>query len=333
MSGPPRLRRRRFLAAAAAASTSFVGTGAAAQDASSRVLRIVIPFPAGGTIDTIARKLAPELGDRLGQRLVIDNRAGANGIVGTDAVAKAPPDGNTLLLVTASFAVNPSAYRKLPYDALRDFVPITPVARGVGLVLAVHPSVKADSVGELVRLSKAPGSQLNYSSPGVGNTVHLATELFKQRTGAQITHVPYKGSAPALNALLAGEVQVEILPPGIALAHIKAGKVKVLAFTGGQRLKEMPDIPTMAEAGVANMVFEGTWIGLFAPGGTPKPAVDRIYKELREMLANPVHQEHVRADGSGYVADGRPPEAFARVVREDVERYASIVKTAGIEPE
>ena len=210
---------------------------------------------------------------------------------------------------------------------------MTPVARGVGLVLAVHPSVPAHSVSELVALSKRPGATLNYSSPGVGNTVHLATELFKLRTGAVLQHVPYKGSAPALQALLAGEVQAEILPPGIALAHIRAGKVKLLAFTGSKRLPELPDVPTMAEAGVRDLVFEGTWIGLFATGGTPRPIVERIYKEFREMLAQPATQEVIRGGGSGYLADGRPPEEFARLLRQDVERYAEVVKAAGIEPE
>jgi tripartite-type tricarboxylate transporter receptor subunit TctC len=281
----------------------------------------------------VARKLSRDLGERLGQSIVIENRAGANGIMGTDAVAKSPPDGYNLLLVTASFAVNPSVYRKLPYDPFKDFTPITPIARGVGFVLAVHPSVPANSVAELVRLSRRPGAALNYSSPGIGNTVHLATEMFKLRTGAVMQHVPYKGSAPALNALLAGEVQVEILPPGIALTNIKAGKMKVLAFTGAKRLPEMPTVPTMAEAGIANMVFEGTWIGLFAPGGTPRPVVDRIYKELRELLATPAAQEVIQSGGSGYVADGRPPEEFAQLLRQDVERYGEVVKAAGIEAE
>lgn len=296
-------------------------------------LRIIVPFPAGGTIDSVARVLSVELGERLGQSVIVDNRAGANGIMGTDLVAKAPADGHTLLLVTASYAINPSAYKKLPYDVLNDFVPVTAVARGIGFVLATHPSVKADSVGELVKLTQQPGASFNYSSPGIGNTVHLATELFKQRTGAKMLHVPYKGSAPALNALLAGEVQVEILPPGIAQTHIKAGKMKVLAFTGGSRLKDMPDIPTMAEAGVNNMVFEGTWIGMFAPGGTPRPIVDQIYREVKAILDTPKMRDAIEAGGSGYVADGRPPEAYARQVREDVERYAEVMRAAGIEPQ
>jgi tripartite-type tricarboxylate transporter receptor subunit TctC len=305
---------------------------AAAQDHfPERPVRIIVPFPAGGTIDLVARHLSQVLGERFGQPVIIDNRAGANGIIGTQLVAESPPDGHTLLLVTASFAVNQSAYKKLPYDVLKDFAPITPVARGVGLVLAVHPSVTATTVAELVRLTQQPGARFNYSSPGIGNTVHLATEMFKQRTGAKMLHVPYKGSAPALNALLGGEVEVEILPPGIALSNIKAGKVKVLAFTGGSRLEEMPDVPTMAEAGVEDMVFEGTWIGLFAPAATPKPIIDRIYAEVRKVLESPEMQEKIRGGGSGYVADGRPPEAYAKQLHEDVRRYADAMAAAGIE--
>jgi tripartite-type tricarboxylate transporter receptor subunit TctC len=324
--------RRRF-ALSALACAAGLAVPAWAQGFPNRPVRIIVPFPPGGTIDQIARKISTELGERLGQAVVIDNRAGANGIMGTDLVAKSAPDGHSMLLVTASFAVNPSVYRKLPYDVLKDFTPITPVARGVGFVLAVHPSVKANTVAELVKLSKQPGVSLNYSSPGIGNTVHLATEMFKMRTGAVMQHVPYKGSAPALNALLSGEVQVEILPPGIALTNIKSGKVKVLAFTGETRLPEMPDIPTMAEAGVTNMVFEGTWIGLFAPAAVPKPVIDRIFKEMQELLANPEAQAAIKSGGSGYVADGRPPQAFAKQLREDVERYAEVVRAASIEAE
>lgn len=268
----------------------------------------------------------------MGQRVVIDNRAGANGIIGTEAVARAPADGHTLLLVTASFAINQKAYKQLPYNVLEDFIPITPVASSVGFVMAVHPSVQAGNLKELISLSQQAGKQLNYSSPGIGNTIHLATELFKQRTGAKMLHVPYKGSAPALNALLAGEVQVEILPPGIALTNIQAGKIKVIAFTGKKRLPEMPTIPTMKESGV-DLVFDGTWIGLFAPAKTPQPVVNKIYKEIKTLLAMPATQEMIRGDGSGYLADGRSPEEFAKQVKADVTRYGEIMLAAGIKPQ
>jgi tripartite-type tricarboxylate transporter receptor subunit TctC len=327
------IHRRQFALDALAGAAGLAAGPAWAQEYPNRPIRIIVPFPAGGTIDSVARKLALDFGARVGHSVIIENRAGANGILGSDLVAKAQPDGHTLLLVTASFAINPTVYKKLPFDVFKDFVPITPVARGIGLVLAVHPSVPANTVADLVALSRQPGRTLNYSSPGVGNTVHLATELFKLRTGASMQHVPYKGSAPALNALLSGEVQVEILPPGIAQTHIKAGKMKLLAFTGAKRLPELPNVPTMAEAGVRDLVFEGTWIGLFTTGGTPKPIVDRIYKEFREMLASPATQEVIRGGGSGYIADGRPPEEFARDLRQDVERYAEVAKAAGIEPE
>ncbi|HWL29809.1 MAG TPA: tripartite tricarboxylate transporter substrate binding protein, partial [Burkholderiaceae bacterium] len=306
------------------AGAPFAAMAAPAANYPTGPVRIIVPFPAGGTIDSLARHLSPMLAERFGQSVVIDNRAGANGIIGTETVARAAPDGQTLLLVTASFAINQKAYKKIPYHVINDFIPITPLATSLGLILAVHPSVPANTVQELVELSKKPGVKMNYSSPGIGNTVHLATELFKQKSGAKLLHVPYKGSAPALNALLAGEVHAEILPPGIALENIKAGKIKVLAFTGSKRLPEMPDVPTLRESGI-DMTFQDTWIGLFAPAGTPDPVVDKIYTEFKAMLDKPRIRDLIRGDGSGYVADGKPPAAFAKQVRDDVERYGQIM--------
>ncbi len=316
---------------------ALIGLPAAAMAASAvsyptGPVRIVIPFPAGGTIDNLARYLSPMLAERLGQSVIIDNRAGGNGIIGAEAVARSAPNGHTLLLVTASFAINQKAYKKLPYHVLDDFIPITSLATSLGFVVAVHPSVPVNSVEELVALSRKSNIRLNYSSPGIGNTMHLATELLKQKTGAKMLHIPYKGSAPALNALLAGEVQVEILPPGIAQTNIEAGKVKVLAFTGKERLAELPDIPTLKELGI-DMSFDDTWIGLFAPAGTPDPVIQKIYAELKALLDLPKTRDLIRGDGSGYVVDGRTPAAFARQVREDVDRYGGIMAAAGIEPQ
>ncbi len=191
----------------------------------TRPIRLVAPFPAGGTADAIARAVSNEVGVQLGQPFVMDNRSGANGIIGTDIVAKANPDGHTLLHVTGSFVVNPSIYRKLPYDIFRDFVPVTNIVLGEGYLLLANPSVPASSVRELITLSNN-GTQLNYSSPGVGNTLHLAGALFNVRAGTKITHIAYKGVAPAMNAVLAGEAQITFMPPTVALPFVKSGNSK-----------------------------------------------------------------------------------------------------------
>jgi tripartite-type tricarboxylate transporter receptor subunit TctC len=299
----------------------------------NKSIRIVVPFAAGGTIDTVARDVIKQLAESLGQAIYLDAKPGANGVLGTDIVAHSPADGYTLLLVTGSLVVNPAIYKKLPYDPVRDLVPITAIAKAQGHLLVVNPALPVSSVKELVALSLKPGSELNYSSPGIGNTLHLSGEMFKHNTGARITHVPYKGSPQALNAVIANEVQMEFTPPALAMPFIKAGKVKVLAYTGPERLPEMPDIPIMAEAGVPNMVVEGSWVGLFCPTGTPAEAQARLYSALDEIIRRPAVRESISANGSGYLADGRPPAAFARQVQADMARYAEAVRLAGIQPE
>src|SRR5882762_5709414 len=203
-----------------------------------------------------------QVGAQLGQSVIVDNRAGANGIIGTDLVAKAAPDGYTVLHVTGSFAVNPSIYRKLPYDIFKDFAPVTSVVLGTGYLLLVNPAIKAGSVQDIIGLARK-GDQLTYSSPGVGNTIHLAAELFNVRAGIKMVHVPYKGVAPAMNAVVAGEVNVMFMPATVAMPLVEAGKLRALAFTGAARLPRMPRLPTMTEAGVPNFEVTGTWHGWF----------------------------------------------------------------------
>lgn len=330
---PPRGNARRTaLALLAAGATGHLAPAwGQAGRYPNKAIRIVIPFAVGGTIDTVCRETVELLARELGQPIYFDAKAGANGVLGTDIVARSAPDGYTLLLVTGSFTVNPSIYRRLPYDPVRDFTAITSIARAVGLILVTHPSVPAGSVQELVALTRR--SDLNYSSPGIGNTLHLCMELFKQRTGARVTHVPYKGSAIALNAVIANEVQMEFTPPALAAPFLKAGKLKALATTGPARLADYPELPTMAEAGVQDMVFEGSWIGLFCPSATPREVVDRLYTAIAGLLQRPAVRESIMANSSGYLPDGRSPADFGRQVTADFARFGEAVKLAGIQPE
>lgn len=318
------------LVAVLLAFASLNETAAAADKYPSHPIRVVVPFPAGGTADTNARPLCEQLGTQLGQTVYVDNRAGANGTIGTDIVAKALGDGYTLLIVTTSFVVNPSVYRKLPYDVIRDFVPITNLASSSGYVLVLNPSVPARSVLELIALDHKQPGNLAFSSPGVGNTVHLAGELLNLRAQTHFMHVPYKGSAPALTAVISGEVQLTMMPPTIALPYIKAAKLRALAFTGSTRWSVLPDVPTVSEAGIP-FVFGGTWIGLFSPAGTPRDIVERLQTEVNRALnASRVRD---RITEGGYIPEGSTPREFAAFVKAELERYADAVRAANIKPE
>jgi tripartite-type tricarboxylate transporter receptor subunit TctC len=302
-------------------------TNAYGQAFPTRPIRLVAPFPAGGTADAIARAVSNEVGGQLGQSFVIDNRSGANGIIGTDIVAKATPDGHTLLHVTGSFVVNPSIYRTLPYDIFRDFVPVTNIVLGDGYLLLANPSVPASSVRELIALSKK-GMQLNYSSPGVGNTLHLAGALFNVRAGTAISHVPYKGVAPAMNAVLSGEAQITFMPPTVALPFVKSGKLKALGFTGSSRWAGMPELPTMTEAGVSQLELSGSWHGWFAPAKTPSKSTNSLQAEAKKALQVPKVRDFIV--NGGYQPDGRSSQEFRDFVRTEYKRYAEMVQIAKI---
>ena len=300
---------------------------AAAHAYPTRPIRLIAPFVAGGTADVLARQVANEVGSQLGQTFVIDNRAGANGIIGTDTVAKAQPDGHTLLHVTASFVINPYIYTQLPYDVFRDFAPVTNVVLGTGYLLVVHPSVPVSSVKDLIALVKKT-NKVSYSSPGVGNTLHLAAELFNVRTGVKLLHVPYKGVAPAMNAVVAGEVQATFIPPTISLGLVKTGKLKAIAFTGSSRMPGLPDLPTMQESGVQNLELTGSWHGWFAPAKTPPAVLSRLHQEVRKALQVPRVRESIVT--GGYVPDGRSPAEFRKFLREEYERYGEMVRVANV---
>src|SRR5205085_1050978 len=275
-------RSRRALVAIA---LSLAAGAAPSQGYPSKPVRMVLPFAAVGVVETTARLLAPNMNQALGQPLVIDNRPGAGGNVAADFVAKAPPDGYTVLITTHGHAISPGLYKKLPYDAVAAFAPVTQIASSF-LVLVANPQVPAATVRELVDLARARPGKLNYGSTGLGAPPHLVGELFRQTTGIEVVHVPYKGDAPMYQALLAGEVDFAFGPLGNAIQHMRSGKLRALGMTNPQRSPAIPDVPTMVEAGVPGFELTG-WLGLFAPAGAPRPVIERLYAALREALSSP----------------------------------------------
>jgi len=296
-----------------------------------RPIRLIVPFPPGGTPDSNARTLTGPIERSTGQNIVVDNRAGANGIIGIETAARAPADGYTFLFTTVAFVTNPAAYAKLPYDALRDFAPVTNVAIGLGYVLVVNAQVPAKSVKELIALARASDKPIGYGTSGVGNPAHIAGELFNVRAGTQLLHVPYKGAAPAMTALLGGEVQAMFMPPTSALQHIKAGRLRVLAYTSANRWSAMPEVPTLAEAGVAGYRFDGAWHGIFAPAKTPPELVARFQTEVRKAIEIPQVRDFFVTGGFEPIAD--TPESFRRFVAEELKRWAELAKIAGLKPQ
>lgn len=320
----------RLAVAVCCAVALSTGATLAAEPFPSKPVRMVVPFAAGGTLDIAARVLGEQLSKQVEQPVVIDNRPGANGIIGTEAVAKADPDGHTILFVSASFVVNPAVIRSMPFDINRDLTPITEIGRGQGYIMVVPTSLPVKNVRELIDKSKEKGVKWNFASPGFGNTLHLAGELFNARTGARFTHVPYRGVAPAVNAVVAGEVELAIMPPLAALGHVRAGKLRVLAFTGDERAPDLPDVPTLREQGFPNLVMEGAWLGTFAPGATPRNIVARWEKEIRAALATPKVSDTLRK--GGYDPANVPTAVYARFLKEEAKRYGDLVKELKIEP-
>jgi tripartite-type tricarboxylate transporter receptor subunit TctC len=301
-----------------------------AQSYPGRTTTIVVPFAAGAP-DSVARVMAKGLQAQTGQSVIVENRPAANGTVATEAVAKAPPDGHTLLITSASIAVNPSIYRKLGYDVLTDLEAVTAICRTEGYVLALNPAVPARTVRDLVALARDPNNRLSYGSPGIGNTLHLAGELLKARTGIDITHVPYRGAGPAITDLLSGQIQVMFVTPPLSLAHIQSGRLRPIAFTGARRWPVLPEVPTMAEAGVADFIMDGGWYGLFAPTKTPADIVARLHRNVTMALNAPEVRNAYAALGLDPV--GSSPAEFKRFLAEQVRRYAELVAIAKIEPQ
>ena len=299
---------------------------AGAQAYPAKPIRIVVPFPPGGATDILARAVAQKLTDAWGQAVVVDNRPGAGGNIGSEIVAKAAPDGYTLEMGTVgTHAINASLYAKMPYDHVKDFAPVILVA-GVPNVLVVNPTLPVNSVQELIAYAKANPGKLNFASSGNGTSIHLAGELFKVMAGVQMTHIPYKGSAPALQDLIGGQVQLmfDNLPP--SLPHIKAGKLRALAVTSATRSSALPDTPTIAESGLPG--FEASsWFGVLAPAGTPPAIIARLNAEIGAWLASAEAKEKMLALGANI--GGGSPEDFARHIAAETAKWQKVVKASG----
>lgn len=296
-----------------------------AQTYPSRPIRFIVPFPPGGGNDIVGRIVAQKLGEALGQSVVVDNRGGAGGTVGTDLAAKSPPDGYTLLINNISLAVNATLFTNLPYDTLKDLAPITLVGRQPN-IMVVHPSVPVKDMRELLALARAKPRQLNYGSGGIGTASHLATELLKLMTTTDMVHVPYKGLGPALTDLMGGQIHLIISTMASALPQIKAGKLKPLAVTTAQRSMFFPEVPTMDEAGVRGYEFN-TWYGLLAAGGTPRAIVDRLNKEAAKVLASSAVKDQFTPQG--LEAAPSSPDEFSAYLKSEVAKWAKVIKASG----
>lgn len=308
-----------------AIALALVETGFA-QNYPTKTVRFVAPFAAGGGSDIMARKLAQKLTEALGQTVVVDNRTGGSGVIGTDIVAKSPADGHTIMMTTPTFTVNPSVIAKLPYDNIRDFAPISLIATAPHL-LAVHPSVPAKTVKDVVAIAKARPEALTFSSGSTGGSSHLSGELFNSRAGIRMTHVPYRGGGQAAVAILTGEVSLGFVDVVSMLPQVKTGRVRPIAVTSLKRSSALPQIPTIAESGYRG--FEsGIWYGVIAPAGTPPEAVARLNAELVKITRSPDFMADLNRTGAQPV--GSTPEAFADFIREQTARWAKVIKEANI---
>jgi tripartite-type tricarboxylate transporter receptor subunit TctC len=309
---------------------TVLASAATAQTYPSKPVRIIVMYGPGSTIDIMARLIAPKLSEALGQTVIVENRAGAGGAIGMDMAAKAPPDGHTLTIgATGPSVTNPLLYPKTPFDPIRDFAYISLIATGPA-VIAVHPSIPAKSLKDLVALAKARPGQLNYGSPGVGTSPHLGGELFKLVTATNIVHVPYKGNAEAITDLLGGQISIVFtgVPPVIPL--MKAGKVKLMATTGDKRIATIPDLPTIAEAGYPGAAM-GIWYGLVAPAATPKDILARLHKEITRIQMLPDIRERFVQLGTEPTTN--TPEQFTTLVRDELMKWGKVIKAAGVKVE
>jgi len=301
----------------------------AAETWPSRPIRMIVAYPPGGGTDQVGRVMAEQLAQSLGQNVVIDNRGGATGNIGTELAARALPDGYTLLMGNvAPNAVNVSLFKKLGFDPVKDFSPVSLVAVTPNILVA-HPSMPVKTVADLVALAKSKPGSLNFPSAGVGSSSHLAGEMLKSLAKIDMVHVPYKGGGPALIATISGQVQIMFATMPAAMPHVKSGKVRPVAVTTAKRSQAMPDLPTIAESGVKGYEAS-TWYGLLAPARTPKPVIDRLHGETVKILAGPVRQ---RLEAQGFEPDGGTPAAFAAYIKSEITKWAKVIKEAGIPAE
>ena len=313
----------------AALFCAAVATAQAQQSYPIRPIRLVVPSSPGGGTDITARIMAPKLGEALGQQVVVENRPGAGTMIGGEVVARSAPDGYTLLMGISTLAINPAMYRKMPYDALKDFAPISQ-AVSLPNILVTHPSLPVKAVKELIAFSKTRPGQINFASAGVGTNPHLSMELFLSMAGLKMIHVPYKGSGQGVIDLIAGHVSV--MTPSIltGLPHIKAGRLRGLGITSARRAAGAPEIPTIAEAGVPG--YEAVqWFGILAPAGTPRAIIERVNREAVRVLRTPDVRERLMADGADPV--GSSPEEFGAFIRAETVKWAKVIRDVGIQPE
>lgn len=310
--------------------TLYAATASAADTAyPERPVRVIVTFPAGGGTDIVARMVFQKVAERSGATFVIDNRGGAGGTIGTDLAAKSPADGYTLVVVSGSHTINPSLYKKLPYDTVRDFAPVTMLVTGPGL-LVVHPSLPARTVRQLIALAKERPGQMLYASAGNGTPPHLAAELFKHMTGTNIVHIPYKGNAQAMTDLIAGQVSLSFPTIPSALPHVQAGKLRALGVTSARRSSALPEVPAIAEAGVPG--YEGSaWYGVLAPAGTPQGIIGRWQNELHNTLRLPELRDKLIAQGLEPVAN--TPAEFAAIIAMEITKWSKVVAASGAKVE
>jgi len=320
------LRLTRVLALLFAANVALLAHGA---EFPTRPVRIIVPSTPAGGLDVLARLLAPKLTEKWGQQIVIENRAGAGGIIGTEIAAKATPDGHTLLLVAAGYSANPFLYKKLPYDTPKDFAPVTILGFAPN-VLVVHPSVGASTLKELIALAKQKPGQLTYASSGVGTSGHLAMALLERSASVKMVHVPYKGAGAATAAVVAGETQMLFSATAAVMPQVKSGRIKALAVTSARRWPSIPDVPTVAEAALPGYAVDG-WYAMLAPARTPKPIVNRIYSDVAEILKMP--DVAARIEAAGFEVSGITPAEFAQYIDRELRKWSAVIREAGIRAE
>ena len=307
----------------------LAGSVSAQQNFPSKPIRFIVPFPPGGSTDPLARLAGQRMAESWGQQVLIDNRPGGSTIIGTEAVAKAAPDGYTILLAGIPLVTGTSLYPNIPYDAIRDFAPVTTIARSE-YVLVLHPSVPANNLQEFIALAKSKPDQLDYGSSGTGGSLHLAGELFNVVAGVKMLHIPYKGSGPLVTDLIGGQVRLSFQTPIATIGHIRSGKLRPIAVTGKTRLAALPQVPTFSEAGLSGFDVD-IWFGIVAPAGTPRAIIDRMANEVGKGLASPETREKLASQGMDPFIS--TPEQTAALIRNDIAKYAKIIKTANIKVE
>jgi tripartite-type tricarboxylate transporter receptor subunit TctC len=324
------MKLKTLLITAAAATVMFQAGSAAAQAWPAKPIRLMVPFPPGGSTDIVARIVAQKLSERLGQSIVIENRGGAGGTLGTAVVAKAAPDGYTLTVAsTSTHVVAPSVYTKLDYDPVKDFAPVSLIAVSPYL-LVVTPSLPAKTLRELVALAKQQPGKLNYASAGIGSTTHLAMEMLKSVSGTYMLHIPYNGNGPAGTALIGGQVEILFGSLPALLPHAKSGRARALAVGTPKRSPSLPEVPTVAESGYPG--FDASlWLAIMAPAGTPQPILERLHKEIVVLVAAPETRDAL--DKAGAEPLTSTPAELAAMIRDGVSKYAAVIKAAGIKPE